>query len=297
MGFVFVLDRDTGEPIFPVEERPVPASDVPGERAWPTQPFPTRPPPLVPQRLAPEDVWAPSESHARKCRERLAELRSEGIYTPPSLGGTIVHPFTAGGANWSSSSFDPDRQLLVVPVNNRVHVVKVRHVSDDNRDDEGATPMRSYLSALPWLLRGRGTGLRYAVHPLWGRRPFEVGGMPCNKPPWGSLVGVDLAEGTIRWSVPAGRDGEIEGLTNFGPPLATAGGLVFHAGTTELVLRAHDADTGEVLARFPLPAGLHAGAITYKLGEGGKQFLLIAPGGHVGLGSKLGDHVIAYSLP
>ena len=110
-------------------------------------------------------------------------------------------------------------------------------------------------------------------------------------------MGVDLAKGDIRWSVPAGSEDGIDGLTNFGPALSTAGGLIFHAGTRELSLRAHDADTGEVLARFPLPAGLHAGPISYKLRPGGKQFLVIAPGGHVGLESKLGDYVIAYTLP
>ena len=93
MGFVFVLDRETGEPLFPIEERPVPVSDVPGEQSSSTQPFPTRPPPLVPQRLDPDDVWAPSASHARDCRARIAELRNEGIFTPPSLGGSILYPF------------------------------------------------------------------------------------------------------------------------------------------------------------------------------------------------------------
>ena len=297
MGHVFVLDRETGAPLFPVEERPVPASDVPGERAWPTQPFPTKPPPLVPQRLDPGDVFAPTERHARACRERLAELRNEGIFTPPSTRGTVLYPFTAGGANWSGASFDPERQLLVVPVNNRVHVVTLNEVDEENRGDEDATPMRGYLYALRFLLTGRGTGLRYHVHPLWGRTILEVGGTPCNKPPWGSLVGVDLAQGTIRWSVPAGHRDGIDGLPNFGPPLATGGGLVFHAGTVVPELRAHDADTGAVVARIELPAGLHAGPITYRAGPEGKQHLLVAPGGHIGLGSKLGDYVIAYTLP
>jgi quinoprotein glucose dehydrogenase len=297
MGFVFVLDRETGEPLFPVEERPVPASDVPGEQASPTQPFPTRPPPLVPQRLDPDDLWAPTERHARRCRKALAKLRNEGLFTPPSLGGSIVYPFTAGGANWSGASFDPSRALLVVPVNNLVHVIRVSHAGDDNRENEKASPMRSYFAALKFLFSGRGTGLRYHVNPLSGRKTLEVSGKPCNPPPWGRLVAVDLDEGTIRWSAPTGRENGIDGIVNFGPPLVTAGGLVFHAGTRELALRAHDVDTGEVLARFELPAGLHAGPISYKLRPGGKQFLVIAPGGHAGLGSKQGDHVIAYTLP
>ena len=126
-GFVFVLDRETGAPLFPVEERPVPASDVPGERAWPTQPVPIAPPPLVPQRL---DRGRSLRADARASRARAAsgsrELRNDGLFTPPSLRGSVLYPFTGGGANWSGASFDPARQLLVVPVQNLVHIVRSR---------------------------------------------------------------------------------------------------------------------------------------------------------------------------
>ena len=176
-------------------------------------------------------------------------------------------------------------------------IVHVQSTARKNVDSDDARPMGNYLKALLFLLRGRGTGLRYQVNPLFGRTSLEVDGRPCNPPPWGMLVAVDLGAGTIGWSVPTGRDGEIEGLTNFGPPLVTAGGLVFHAGTREQRLRAHDVETGELLAHFELPAGLHAGPISYKLRPDGAQYLVIAPGGHIGLGSKLGDYVIAYTLP
>ena len=149
-------------------------------------------------------------------------------------------PFTAGGANWSGAGFDPERRLLIVPVKNSVHVARLSKVGDGNKSEEGAAPMTNYFRAAWFVLTGRGTGLRYHVNPVFGRTMLEVDGKPCIKPPWGSLVAVDLSAGEIRWSVPTGRDGQVEGITNFGPPLVTAGGLVFHAGTRELALRAHD---------------------------------------------------------
>ena len=158
--------------------------------------------------------------------------------------------------------------------------------------------MRGYLRAIWWLARGgRGTGQRYFLHPLGGRTLLVNDGLRCNKPPWGWLVAVDVNQGTIRWKVPAGGHGAVEGLMNFGPPLATAGGLVFHSGTADQVLRAHDSKTGEVVARFPLPAGLHMGPISYRTSSDGPQLLVIAPGGHVGMASKQSDWVIAYALP
>jgi quinoprotein glucose dehydrogenase len=298
-GFVFVLDRETGAPLFPVEERPVPASDVPGERAWPTQPFPTAPPPLVRQSLGEADLYAPTPEHREACREKLAELRNEGLFTPPSEGGSIVYPFTGGGANWSGAAWDPARQRLFVPVQNLAHVVRLDRVADRaTGGGEDVRPLRGFgLRNLWWLLTGRGTGQRYRLHPISGRTLFQHDGTPCNAPPWSRLVAVDLARGAIAWSVSTSTAPDDPGLGAYGPALATASGLVFHGGTKRPVLRVHHADTGERLAAFPLPAGLHAGPITYKLRPDGRQLLVVAPGGHVGMGSPLGDHLIAYALP
>ncbi|MGH7898951.1 MAG: pyrroloquinoline quinone-dependent dehydrogenase, partial [Candidatus Binatia bacterium] len=293
-GFVFLLDRQTGSPLFPVEERPVPMSDVPGEEAHPTQPVPAHPPPLVPQELRASDLWDADAARLAKCHERFRRLRNDGLFTPPSERGSILYPYTGGGANWSGAAFDPATRLLYVPVNNLVHTIELQKLPTANVDDIDGIVLQGGFGALWWLLTGRGTGLRYFMD----RRLFEEDGVACNAPPWGYLVAVDLDRGEIRWNVPAGEDGEgTRGLPNYGPPLVTAGGLVFHAGSRDLRLRAHDAESGAVLASFDLPAGLHAGPITYKLGAGRKQFLVIAPGGHVTLGSKLGDYVIAYSLP
>jgi quinoprotein glucose dehydrogenase len=300
-GMLFVLDRQTGAPLFPVEERPVPASDVPGERAWPTQPFPVRPPPLTSHRITEADLYAPTHAHRDACAKRLAGLRNEGIFTPPSERGSIVHPFTGGGANWSGAAWDAARRLLVVPVNDLAHVVTLQKVSDQGVGSGGTRPLRGaavadVLRNLWWIVTGRGTGLRYRVHPADGRTLFAHDGVPCNAPPWGRLAGVDLDRGELVWSVSTSAGPQDPGLSGYGPPLATAGGLVFHAGTRDPVLRVHDTASGALVTTFPLPAGLHAGAISYRTRPDGPQLLVIAPGGHVGIGSPLGDHVIAYAL-
>jgi quinoprotein glucose dehydrogenase len=298
-GFVFVLDRETGAPLFPVEERPVPASDVPGERAWPTQPFPTAPPPLVPQRLTEADLYAPTPEHRKACREQLAALRNGGLFTPPSERGSILYPFSGGGANWSGAAWDPVRQRLFVPVHDLVHVIRLDRVADQATGGGAEVwPLRgASFRNVWWLLTGRGTGQRYRLHPLHGRTLLEHGGIPCNAPPWSRLVAVDLARGTIAWSASTSTAPDDPGRGAYGPALVTASGLVFQGGTQRPVLRVHLADTGERLAMFPLPAGLHAGPISYKLRPDGRQFLVVAAGGHIGIGSPLGDHVIAFALP
>lgn len=197
--------------------------------------------------------------------------------------------------NWSGGAFDPKTGVLYVPTSNDVHLVRLEKLPPENFNETDGVVLHTSWSALRWVFSRKGTGLRYGQI----RDTLLEDGLPCHKPPWGMLHAVDLNSGEILWQIPTGEDPKsgVRGLSNFGPPLVTAGGLVFHAGTKELKLRAHDAATGVVLATFDLPAGLHAGPITYKLRPDGKQFLVIAPGGHARLGSKLGDYVIAYTLP
>jgi quinoprotein glucose dehydrogenase len=303
-GFVFVLPRDSGAALFPVEEKTMPASDIDNEVSSPTQPVPSKPPALVPQQFTEQDLWDADPKHHAACLNRLRKLRNNGLYTPPSQDWTVLYPGTAGGINWSGGAFDAASGVYFVPTRNDVHLVRLNKLPEENFAKTNAKIMSSTFAALKWARTREGTGLRYGQL----RDVLTINNLPCHKPPWGVLHAVDLASGEIRWQVPIGEDQRlgVRGLPNFGPPLATAGGLVFHAGTKELTLRAHDARSGEVLASFPIPAGLHAGPITYKLrpkhaqGESlgsGKQYLVIAPGGHKRLGSKLGDYIIAYTLP
>ncbi|MBV9757610.1 MAG: pyrroloquinoline quinone-dependent dehydrogenase [Alphaproteobacteria bacterium] len=283
-GFVFVLDRETGRPLFPVDERPAPPSDVPGEQAWPTQPVPAAPPALDPQVLRPEDAWGLAWFDRRACRRRIAAARSDGLYTPPSLRGSLIFPFTGGGANWGGGALDPARHLFVINTNRLAHLVRlIPHA------DEAAA-----RAANPHVEIGRAIGTPYAalrevlVSPL---------GLPCNRPPWGVLTAVDLDAGRLRWEVPLGSKalGLIRGLPNLGGPIITAGGLVFIAAAMDERLRAFDVETGRELWHAALPAGGQATPMTYV--AGGRQFVVIAAGGHARLGTRLGDAVLAYALP
>lgn len=284
MGFIFVLDRTTGRPVFPVMERPVPSSDVPGEHASPTQPVPSAPPPLVPQRLGPDDAWGLTFIDRLLCRRQIAKLRSEGLYTPPSLRGTIVFPFTGGGVNWGGGAFDRQDGVFVVNAMNLAHVVRLIRRA-------GYAAARA---AAPKAEIGRGLGTPFAAERTLHT---SVLGIPCNPPPWGTLAAIDLASGSIRWQVPLGSMamGIIRGLPNLGGPIVTASGLVFIAASRDDKLRAFDASTGKELWRASLPAGGQATPMTYV--AAGRQFVVVAAGGHSRLGSTLGDAVVAFSLP
>lgn len=283
-GFVFVLDRESGKPLFPVEERPAIASDVPGETISPTQPIPFAPPALVPQRIAPRDAYGVAIFDRISCRRRLQGMRTDGLFTPPSLKGTAVYPFDGGGANWGGGAYDPSRHLFVINENNLIHHVRL-------------IPRAEYETARrenPKVEIGMGLGTPYAAERDVLLSPL---GIPCNPPPWGTLTAVDVTAGKIKWQVPLGARtfGLVRGLPNLGGPMITAGGLVFIAAAMDNRFRAFDIDTGAELWRADLPAGGQAGPMTYVVA--GRQFVVIAAGGHARLGTKLGDAVMAFALP
>ncbi len=292
MGHVFVLDRETGEPLFPVEERPVPATDVAGETLSPTQPFPTHPPPLHPSRLTPEDAWGFTPWDRKKCAEQIAAVRSEGVFTPPSLKGSIEFPGAAGGPNWGGVSIDPTTHVMYV---NQMHVAMLVKLIPRAEYDTLDKSLYAYPNELyPQL------GTPYAV----ARMPFlSPLGAPCNPPPWGTLTAVDLVSGKTLWESTLGTTRDTApfplwlplGAPNLGGSIVTAGGVVFIGATTDKFLRGFDAATGKEIWRQRLPYTANATPMTYRLRKDSRQFLVIASGGHGW--SQPGDALIAFALP
>ena len=298
MGHVFILDRETGAPLFPVEERPVPKSDVPGEEAWPTQPFPTRPRPLGPERFDLADIFGTSDAGRAWCRELLAGARSSGIFTPPSLVPTVIFPGNIGGSNWSGIALDPSRHLAIIPSNRLITLVdliprdSVRGVAmRGSRFDEIAPQ-----SGTPFAMRRR-----HLIAP---------DGTPCNPPPWGVLTAIDLETGDVRWEKPFGRIAQLDnipgsekwGSPNLGGAMTTATGVIFAGGAVDSRLHAFDVETGNELWSAKLPAGVHGSPMTY-VSPSGRQYVVVAAGGHrelharAGDFDKAGDYIVAFALP
>jgi quinoprotein glucose dehydrogenase len=294
-GMLYVLDRDTGEPVFPVIEKPVPQSHVPGEQTSATQPFPVAPPPLVPQSLTAAEAWGLTPQDRAACRKDISKMRSDGIFTPPSLQGSVEIPGIVGGFNWSGGAFNPKDQIYVTFVNNLAFSARlIPHAQLPAT--EHAAEIGKLRAEVAWQ-RGAPYGMtRAPVEP-----PDRV---PCTPPPWGMLVGVNLASGKILWKTPLGTAKDIRpdlpatnwGVYGFGGPIETASGLVFVAGTAgDNYLRAFDITTGRLLWQGRLPAGGQATPMTYSVN--GKQYVVIAAGGHGKLGTKLGDSLVAFALP
>jgi quinoprotein glucose dehydrogenase len=220
MGFLYLLHRETGKPIFPVEERPVPQSDVLGEKSWPTQPFPTIPRPLVPTTLSGDNAWGLTPWDQGKCRKLIERYRNDGIFTPSSMEGTIQYPGVIGGTNWGSAAFESDRRWVIL---NATRLPSVTGLIPRETLESGqpAVPDNATISQM----RGTPYGL-FRVPAL-----LSPLGLPCTKPPWGSLLAVDTATGDVKWDVPLGTVQDLApvplpirwGTPNLGGPIVTTG--------------------------------------------------------------------------
>ena len=286
-GFLYTLNRETGTPIFPIVEKPVPQDAMPGETPSPTQPYPAAPPALVPQGpVRPADAWGVAWLDTRACRKTIAADRSEGIFQPPSTKESVYAPGFAGGSNWGGIAFDPRRQLVIANTMNLPWLMAL--VPRDKLAAEMRDP--KYRD---WEF-GQQRGTPYAMR----RRAFlSTLGIPCVRPPWGTLTAVDMVHGTIKWRVPLGNTPFIHlnlGMPSLGGPIVTGSGLVFIAASFDDEIRAFDIDTGKVLWQAKLPAGGQATPMTYSIG--GRQYVVIAAGGYKD-STPRGDYVIAYALP
>ena len=288
MGHLFILDRRTGKPLVPVEELPVPRSDVAGEEPWPTQPFPPPAYRFVAETLARSQAFGLNPAGRDACESRIASLSYQGIFTPSSLRGSIHFPGHLGGFNWSGVSVDEANGLLVAPVNqlgmvvtliprDSLHAVRTAHPDAEVNAQRGAP-----FGMMREILLG----------------PDHV---PCTPPPWGELVGFDLRRGTTRWRVPLGNlkglEGRGYGSPGLGGVLLTRGGLALVAGTLDHHFRAFNEATGREAWTAPLPVGGHALPMTYV--AGGRQYVVIVAGGHDRLVEgppAMGDYVFAYTL-
>lgn len=294
IGNLFVLDRRTGALIVPAPERPVPQGAAPGDHVAPTQPFSDltfRPK----QKLTGADMWGAMLFDQLACRIEFHKLRYEGPFTPPSTQGTLVFPGNLGMFEWGGIAVDPVRQIAIANPIAIPFVSKLMPRGPDNpAAPDKAHPSGSEIGVQPMYGVPYGVVLHAFLSPI---------GIPCLRPPWGYMAGVDLKTMKIVWQH---RNGTIRdsaslplpiklGVPSLGGPMITAGGVTFLTSTTDYFIRAYDVTDGKKLWQARLPAGGQSTPMSYAVG--GKQYVVTAAGGHGSFGTKAGDYVIAYALP
>ncbi len=277
MGFLFVFDRKTGAPIYPIEERAVPQSTLPGEQTWPTQPFPLLPPPHAVQGFTEDDITDLNEEAHRHVKEKYFDSWGPAVlYQPLSTKGDFVMPQFNGGTDWGGAAFDPETGILYTNASNEPEAITMYEVEPG--------PDQPY----EWAASGHD-------------EIYDPEGFPVSKRPWGTLSAIDLTRADIAWQVTLGTYPELEarglsptGTFNMGGPVVTAGGVVFIGATRDERFRAFDKATGALLWEYQLPAGGYATPATYMVD--GTQYVVIAAGGGGKAGTKRGDRYVAFAL-
>ncbi|WP_342641826.1 membrane-bound PQQ-dependent dehydrogenase, glucose/quinate/shikimate family [Rhodoligotrophos ferricapiens] len=299
-GQIYVLDRRNGQPITSVEERPVPQGAVEGDHTAPTQPFSAGMPDLVGDQITEQDMWGVSPLDQLWCRIQFHQLRYEGTYTPPSLEGTIFKPGFNGGVDWGGVAVDPERKLLIVNNNNLPNIVRLIPRSEASEMDIKAIGDKEERTGGLYAQRG----LPYGAYSAPWRTALDV---PCTAPPWGHIGVIDLRTRKFIWRKPLGTGRDhgpfgipsmipiTMGTPNNGGSVVTAGGLIFIAAALDRVIRAFNTETGELVWEARLPAGGQAGPLSYV--HSGRQYVVLAAGGHNSMETTIGDSVIAYALP
>ncbi|HJP38962.1 MAG TPA: pyrroloquinoline quinone-dependent dehydrogenase [Gammaproteobacteria bacterium] len=294
-GLVFAFHRETGKPLFPIEERPVTTDGVEGDLLSPTQPFPTAPPPLVQTGLTTDDAWGFTFYDKNYCRQKIDSLRHGELFTPPTKRGTAIRPGMV--SNWGTGAFDGSRNLLITNAQNIPGFIRL--VPNEEVNPQTAKlPMAGIPGGPPGYIKGTPYAIERGVPQLFS--PF---GAPCTKPPWYSLVAIDMQAGKIMWSVALGTLDKLiplplplkYGAPGIGGPIATAGGLIFIGATSDEKFRAFDIDNGTQLWQWELPTAAMATPMTYE--TDGRQFVVVAAGGHHAYyRQKVADYLIAFAL-
>jgi len=297
-GFIYVFERKTGKPIFPIEERAVPQSDVPGEKSAKTQPFPTKPAPFARQSFTEKDInpYLP-EAEQERLRQLLRSVRNEGLFTPPSLEGSIELPGHNGGANWGSSAVDPIRGEFYVVAKNMPTLMRLILSNEEPTaggalGGGGVSPIITAEQKAKLMAAAKEAA---AKGPVRYTSPYDfmqspTNGMTAIGPPWSEITAYDLNTGEIKWRVPdggvtappeAGLKGDTGAHMPRGGPLVTAGGLVFVATASDRTVRAYDRDSGKVVWTKDLPTGSEGVPATYEVG--GRQFIVFPVAAGAGL--------------